>query len=156
MAEPASISPQPPTELPEPQMLTQTQAQIVAHQAGTTIEAGDESDSLGDQEHGAAHLEYPQDSESIVSSVFNFGFENGRRYHKFREGRYQFPNDESEQAREDMKHAMMASLCGGKLFLAPIEQPRKVLDLGTGTGIWAIDGRAPQSQPYERFILELC
>jgi hypothetical protein len=34
-------------------------------------------------------------------------FENGRRYHRFREGAYNFPNDESEQEREDMKHAMM-------------------------------------------------
>jgi len=31
-------------------------------------------------------------------------------------------------------------LLEGKLFLAPIEEaPQKVLDLGTGTGIWAID-----------------
>lgn len=27
----------------------------------------------------------------------------------------------------------------GKLFNAPVENPQKVLDLGTGTGIWAID-----------------
>jgi len=25
-----------------------------------------------------------------------------------------------------------------KLFLAPLENPQKVLDLGTGTGIWAM------------------
>ncbi|RHZ49192.1 class I SAM-dependent methyltransferase [Aspergillus thermomutatus] len=30
-------------------------------------------------------------------------------------------------------------LMGGKLFNAPITNPQKVLDLGTGTGIWAID-----------------
>jgi methylase of polypeptide subunit release factors len=27
----------------------------------------------------------------------------------------------------------------GKLYLAPIEAPSKVLDIGTGTGIWAMD-----------------
>jgi len=25
-----------------------------------------------------------------------------------------------------------------KLFLAPVEQPKKVLDVGTGTGVWAM------------------
>jgi ubiquinone/menaquinone biosynthesis C-methylase UbiE len=25
-----------------------------------------------------------------------------------------------------------------KLFLAPVENPQKVLDVGTGTGIWAM------------------
>lgn len=28
---------------------------------------------------------------------------------------------------------------GGKLFLAPISSPERVIDLATGTGIWAID-----------------
>lgn len=27
----------------------------------------------------------------------------------------------------------------GKLHLAPLESPRKVLDVGAGTGIWAIE-----------------
>lgn len=27
----------------------------------------------------------------------------------------------------------------GKLFLAPVKEPSKVLDIGTGTGIWAMD-----------------
>jgi SAM-dependent methyltransferase len=66
-------------------------------------------------------------------------FENGRRYHRFREGTYQFPNDESEQEREAMKHAMVVNLCGGKLHYAPIESPQSIIDVGTGTGIWAID-----------------
>ena len=30
-------------------------------------------------------------------------------------------------------------LLKGKLGLAPIKDPQEVLDLGTGTGIWAID-----------------
>jgi methylase of polypeptide subunit release factors len=27
----------------------------------------------------------------------------------------------------------------GKLYFAPIESPKRVLDIGTGTGIWAMD-----------------
>ena len=30
-------------------------------------------------------------------------------------------------------------LLKGKLFKAPVKNPQKVLDLGTGTGIWAIE-----------------
>ena len=28
---------------------------------------------------------------------------------------------------------------GGKLHFAPVKNPRRVLDIGTGTGIWAIE-----------------
>ncbi|KAL6406232.1 methyltransferase domain-containing protein [Ilyonectria robusta] len=55
---------------------------------------------------------------SISSSVRDYVFENNRRYHKFKEGRYLIPNDNEEQEREDMKHALVLHLCGGKLHLA--------------------------------------
>jgi ubiquinone/menaquinone biosynthesis C-methylase UbiE len=43
------------------------------------------------------------------------------------------------QQREDMKHAMVKMLCG-QLHFAPIgDHPHEVLDIGTGTGIWAIE-----------------
>ncbi|KAK3939454.1 S-adenosyl-L-methionine-dependent methyltransferase [Diplogelasinospora grovesii] len=78
-------------------------------------------------------------STSLAESVRDYIFENGRRYHKFREGRYNFPNDDVEQQREDMKHAMIKMLCG-QLHFAPIgSHPQEVLDIGTGTGIWAIE-----------------
>jgi hypothetical protein len=80
-------------------------------------------------------------STSISSSVRDYVFENNRRYHKFKEGRYLIPNDDEEQEREDMKHALVLNLCGGKLHLAPFESPNKILDIGTGTGIWAIDSK---------------
>lgn len=36
---------------------------------------------------------------------------------------------------------MMLEATNGKLFFAPIgDYPQKILDLGTGTGIWAIEG----------------
>lgn len=40
-----------------------------------------------------------------------------------------------------MKHAMIVHLCQGKLHYAPLESPQKILDVGTGTGIWAIDSK---------------
>lgn len=65
----------------------------------------------------------------------------GRSYHKFREGKYRFPNDADEQNREDMKHAMIVDhICEGKFHYAPIgDKPQAILDLGPGTGIWTIE-----------------
>jgi hypothetical protein len=112
------------------------EADIVAHQAENEIEPSDHDDEsdagyFSDSASGA--------STSISSSVRDYNFENGRRYHKFREGAYLFPNDEPEQDREDMKHAMVVNLCGGRLHYAPLNNPQNIIDLGTGTGIWAID-----------------
>lgn len=86
-------------------------------------------------------------STSLASSVRDYAFENGRRYHKFREGRYNFPNDDVEQEREDMKHAMVKMLCQ-QLHFAPIgDHPQEILDVGTGTGIWAIESESPFLPP---------
>ena len=64
----------------------------------------------------------------------------GRRYHGYREGKYVIPNDEAEQDRLDMMHHVYLMLHGGELHLSPIkEDVQSILDLGTGTGIWAID-----------------
>ncbi|KAH7156006.1 S-adenosyl-L-methionine-dependent methyltransferase [Dactylonectria macrodidyma] len=77
---------------------------------------------------------------SLASSILNYNFENGRRYHAFREGSYLLPNDEEEQDRMDLVHHLYCMALGGKLFFAPIsDNPQRVLDLGTGTGIWAMD-----------------
>ncbi|RDL40162.1 uncharacterized protein BP5553_00141 [Venustampulla echinocandica] len=134
-----SATQQPQTESPterqvERQIEHQTQAQIVALQAATTIEPGtDESDDGYGTDYDS------RASTSISSSVRDYAFEHGRRYHQYRAGQYQFPNDEPEQEREDMKHSMVVHLCGGKLHYAPLKNPQQIIDLGTGTGIWAID-----------------
>jgi len=39
-----------------------------------------------------------------------------------------------------MKHAMVLELTDGKLYNAPIgDSPQKIIDIGTGTGIWALE-----------------
>lgn len=50
------------------------------------------------------------------------------------------PNDEAEQERMDMQHHIYLMIFSGELYRAPL--PRKVnrvLDVGCGTGKWAID-----------------
>ncbi|KAH8592330.1 S-adenosyl-L-methionine-dependent methyltransferase [Bisporella sp. PMI_857] len=114
------------------------EAEAVAYQAENVIEPQDWEEGGDD---GYESDLASRASTSLTSSVRDYAFENGRRYHKFREGQYQFPNDEPEQEREDMKHAMVLNLCGGRLHYAPIDNPypQNVLDIGTGTGIWCMD-----------------
>ena len=79
------------------------------------------------------------DSRSITSSIYDYEYENGRRYHSYKAGSYPLPNDEKELDRIDLKHHIMLLLCDGHLHVAPLHKPRRVLDVGTGTGIWAIE-----------------
>ncbi|KAK1992847.1 S-adenosyl-L-methionine-dependent methyltransferase [Colletotrichum falcatum] len=78
---------------------------------------------------------------SLTSSVVDYPTEYGRRYHAFRPGTYYFPNDEDEMNRLDICHAVMVKTIGNRLFLAPIEEAKtqRILDIGTGTGIWAME-----------------
>ena len=48
------------------------------------------------------------------------------------------PNDDRQNEGLDLSHHMMYLAHDHKLYLAPIKQPHKVLDVGTGTGIWAM------------------
>jgi SAM-dependent methyltransferase len=75
----------------------------------------------------------------LASSITNYTYENGRRYHAYKEGEYYLPNDEAEQARLDLQHHIYRLCLGGSLYRAPISNPHSVLDIGTGTGIWAIE-----------------
>ncbi|EXA00602.1 hypothetical protein NW765_006302 [Fusarium oxysporum] len=86
--------------------------------------------------------------DSIATSEFTsvntrelYSYEHGRRYQGFLCGRYGLPNDDAEQVREGLKHKLYLDyLLDGKLFLAPIgNNPQKIVDLGTGVGMWAQD-----------------
>ncbi|KAF5527280.1 Pyrrolocin cluster transcription factor fsdR [Colletotrichum aenigma] len=78
---------------------------------------------------------------SLSSSVLDYPTENGRRYHAFRAGSYLGPNDETEMDRLDFNHMLIMKAIGGKHFLAPVpqEETQRILDIGTGTGIWAVE-----------------
>ncbi|KAK1977829.1 S-adenosyl-L-methionine-dependent methyltransferase [Colletotrichum cereale] len=76
------------------------------------------------------------DTCSLTPSVSDFVYQDGRSFHRFREGRYPFPNDAPEQRRELMKHDAMMLLCGVRLHYAPLRNPQRILDVGTGVGAW--------------------
>ncbi|KAK2743784.1 hypothetical protein FQN57_004721 [Myotisia sp. PD_48] len=78
--------------------------------------------------------------------------ERGRWYHGFRKGVYMYPCDETEQDRLDLMHKLLSVARVERLHdphvripppppngvMARGQSPR-ILDLGCGTGIWAID-----------------
>ncbi|KAI0409127.1 S-adenosyl-L-methionine-dependent methyltransferase [Xylaria palmicola] len=80
-----------------------------------------------------------QSSTSVTSSVYDFVNEHGRTYHRYKQGKYWMPNDEREQERLDLQHMICLKVFNNRLSLAPIQEPARVLDFGTGTGTWAIE-----------------
>ncbi|TKA78622.1 Secondary metabolism regulator LAE1 [Cryomyces minteri] len=68
--------------------------------------------------------------------------ENGRLYHTYRRGMYLYPCDEAEKDRMDIYHKLFMVARSGEIHQARINagrEPPRILDLGCGTGIWAID-----------------
>lgn len=106
--------------------------QIAAEQPA--IEVDNDSDSSYTRSTGIT------DTESLRSSILSYKWENGRRYHAYQDGSYWAPNDDRQQEAEDLMHEVYKIILDGELHEAPInENPQRVLDLGCGTGIWAIE-----------------
>ncbi|KAG7140278.1 Secondary metabolism regulator LAE1 like protein [Verticillium longisporum] len=104
------------------------------------IEVNDEDSVLGAEDDARSdYASDVSDTASVTSSVFNFEYENGRRYHSYRAGQYLLPNDDKEQDRLDLTHHVFSLTLHGELCISHLENPRRILNLGTGTGIWAID-----------------
>lgn len=60
------------------------------------------------------------------------------------------PNDDTENERLDMHHHLATLLLDGKLHVAPIgENPQRILDLATGTGVFSL----PVPLPMSRMVL---
>ena len=86
---------------------------------------------------------------SIASSITDYKYEHGRRYHAYQEGRYVLPNDEDEQNRMDLQYHAMRLAFGNKPFFAPVDKDlKRTLDVGTGTGIW-VEDVGPYAHPFQ-------
>jgi hypothetical protein len=106
-----------------------------------TEQSTDGLEILSHDEQYAPWDEVSSSATSVQSNAYEHEIAHGRRYHGFEKGRYPLPNDIEEQKREETVHAMLLELLSGRLFLADIgEFPQKIIDIGTGTGAWAIDG----------------
>jgi SAM-dependent methyltransferase len=138
---------------PEHAEFAQTFTPIADAQPAQTYTAPVDDDSPSEEAYdGASSTESPHSvfedlgdttssyTASLLSDVKNFAYENGRRYHSYRQGMYVLPNDEPEQDRQDLLHHVRNLVLHGQLFRAPLsENIQRILDIGTGTGIWAID-----------------
>lgn len=79
-------------------------------------------------------------TSSLSSSATKYRYEHGRRWHAFNENAYCLPNDETEMERLDIQDYVWRLTLNGNLHVAPIpEDIQHVLDVGTGTGQWAIE-----------------
>ncbi|KAK5651413.1 hypothetical protein OQA88_12501 [Cercophora sp. LCS_1] len=143
MAEQPTTTGSPPTNTGSPQPA------IEAAPVDNTFDDGDSA-----YEDGGDH----NSTASISSSILEYRAIRGRKYHSERhESDYFLPIDERQNDSVDIAHHYLTLLFDGKLFLAPIKKDisvgepvpsfvreeadlyQKALDIGTGTGIWAID-----------------
>lgn len=78
-------------------------------------------------------------TQSITSSVLRFREIYRRTYQNYEGAEYWQPNDSKQNDGFDLQHHLMLLLAPNELFRAPVDKnPQSVLDVSTGTGIWAI------------------
>ncbi|RKP09142.1 S-adenosyl-L-methionine-dependent methyltransferase [Thamnocephalis sphaerospora] len=84
-------------------------------------------------------------SQSAVQAIHRQLF--ARRHHNTEDAPYCLPNDDEEVDRLDQQHYVLRALFG-RNYLAPIQAPAYVLDIGAGTGTWQMEMAAefPDSQ----------
>lgn len=110
----------------------------------------DDNESLGDDSS------LRESTASLTSSIFESRTIFGRSYQSSKSTEYWAPKDEKQINGLDIwcvlasppwfrsnfglsSHQMLFHMLGDKLFLAPIgDEPQNILDVGTGTGIWAM------------------
>ncbi|UPK91636.1 hypothetical protein LCI18_002571 [Fusarium solani-melongenae] len=97
-------------------------------------EDDDEGVSVGDNETFASS------TASLSESILDYRNIHGRTFQTSKTTEYWGPNDDKQNEGLDIAHHFVTMIKGDKLFEAPIgANPSKILDVGTGTGIWAID-----------------
>lgn len=130
-----------PHELEEPGPSTAMEPS--ASEGGSQVGAGGTSDLdvWSNSDADSSYGDLASETASLTSSILNGHFENGRRYHAYQKasGEYILPDDEQEQDRLDIKYASIQLLFSDTVTFAPLQNPQQILDIGTGTGIWAID-----------------
>ncbi|KAL2005345.1 hypothetical protein VTN00DRAFT_2556 [Thermoascus crustaceus] len=100
-----------------------TGAAAPSQSAGADLEVDENASADGDSGYNDS-IGTASYASSISSSIRNYKYE---------------PNDEEEQDRMDLLNHIYRLLTRGYLHLAPINSNlQRVLDIGTGTGIWAI------------------
>ncbi|KAF5983646.1 methyltransferase [Fusarium bulbicola] len=113
------------TESIPPEMSSQVGQDLIAAEPLDQNEEEDDDSALGE--------DFASSTASLTSSILEYRKFQGRTFNSDKyETEYFAPNDERQKDSIDISHHYLMLLLDGKLSL-------KVLDIGTGTGIWAID-----------------
>lgn len=129
--------------------------------AATALEAAAPQIAVDDDVEGEIFdSDVASDTTSLKTFALRYDYMHGRRYQDREISKYLLPNDQEEQGeflasrhamfnnlpssdfltdRLDLDHHTWKLSLDGKHYLAPVNEPKKVLDLGCGTGIWAIE-----------------
>ncbi|KAM0185780.1 hypothetical protein ACHAPA_011650 [Fusarium lateritium] len=106
------------------------------------IAADNENDDTHDDADSTLGSDAESSTASVSASILEYRRSQGRTYHsdKFTTN-YFLPNDDQQLESVDLTHHYLTILLDEKLFLAPVKEEKlqKILDVGTGTGIWAIE-----------------
>ncbi|EYB23045.1 hypothetical protein FG05_30601 [Fusarium graminearum] len=109
------------------------------------VEKGEAAGAKYDDLDTAIDYDGDSTSASITSSILQYRTIHGRTYHS-EQGNAQYcpprgSNDEQQKDLMDLTHHILTLGLGDKLHLAPLikDDVKQVIDIGTGTGIWAID-----------------
>ncbi|CCE35193.1 uncharacterized protein CPUR_02124 [Claviceps purpurea 20.1] len=111
-------------------------------QAGADLIAAQDIPADDQNDIDSVLSEAPSSTMSIASSVLEYRQLRGRTYHsdKFTTN-YSIPNDDQQLESEELCHQVWMIHFDDQLFLAPLctDRIHRVLDVGTGSGIWAIE-----------------
>ncbi|KAK9657167.1 hypothetical protein V6Z96_001414 [Aspergillus fumigatus] len=95
-----------------------------------TVEVEDDENLYSDDSGSFVDSSGVSETTSLSSSIRNYKYENGRRYHAFREGSYNMPNDEKEQNRLDL---VLVSIPRGNSTLTLEAPPHPSVEAGRAT-----------------------
>ena len=76
--------------------------------------------------------------ENLSTAGYEYSWDGDRRRHGL-DNIYPLPNDDKEIIRLDNLHYMFYTHHGMRNVLVPIQKPRHILDLGTGSGRWVCE-----------------
>ncbi|KAM4057738.1 methyltransferase [Hirsutella rhossiliensis] len=118
-----------PTPPPQPAQTPPTNTQIPFNEDDDDVDS-----AIGD---GAS---IDSSTASLNDSIYDYRSIHGRTFQSSKTTEYWGPNDDRQNNGLDIAHHFITMLKGDRLFEAPLASPpSRVLDVGTGTGIWAID-----------------